>query len=241
MAALVTNGQPPAHECPTVIRFSLIITLFCSCADITPISDGKAYGPVITIQDWFTSCYLLKSGDKIILFDACWRTSALKSGLEANGVAPEDVTHVLMTHGHSDHTGGLALIPQAKVLALRTEQVNLTINASVHGAIDQTLHDGQEIRLGNHTITVIAVPGHTPGTAVYWVDGTLILGDAAITTSTGAIAPAPEGRSKDPKQAAESLAELSARLGRDRLRVDWLVPAHSGGVEGVQPLSDFLP
>lgn len=221
------------------MRTTLIILLLaCSCADISPIEDGKTLGSVVTIKDWFTSCYLLKAGDKVVMFDACWREGTLESGLAEHGLTPDQVTHVLMTHGHSDHAGGLSLVPQAKVFALRSEQPNLTTHGLTHGAIDEVLSDGQELRFGEHTIRVLAVPGHTPGSAVYWVDGVVILGDTARVNKAGAIV-SEEGFSEDPTRAAASLAALASRLQRERLSVDWLVPSHTGAVAGIQPLVDF--
>jgi glyoxylase-like metal-dependent hydrolase (beta-lactamase superfamily II) len=219
-------------------RSLLILLLACSCADISAIEDGKTFGSVVTIKDWFTSCYLLKAGDRVILFDSCWREGTLKSGLAEHGLTPDQVTHVFMTHGHSDHSGGLSLVPQAKVLALRPEQPNLTTHGLTHGEIDQVLTDGQELRFGDHTIRVLSVPGHTPGSAVYWVDGVVILGDTARVNKAGAIV-SEEGFSEDPNRAASSLAGLASRLARDRLTVDWLVPSHTGAVSGIQPLLDF--
>ena len=67
----------------------------------------------------------------------------------------------------------------------------------------------------------------------------MILGDAAIATGAGDIEPAPEDRSEDPEAAETVLKGLAARLEALELRVDWLVPAHSGGIEGLAPLRAF--
>ena len=115
---------------------TLLALLLIGCPDIAPIEDGKSYGSIVTIKDSFTSCYLLKAGAQVILFDSCWRHSALKAGLDQHGLTPAQVTHVFMTHGHGDHVGGLSLMPQAKVHALRPEQPNLTDNGP-HAAIDE--------------------------------------------------------------------------------------------------------
>ena len=217
---------------------TLILLISTGCADIKPIEDGKTYGSIVTIKDLFTSCYLLKAGDRVILFDTCWRQSALKAGLAQHDVLPDQVTHVFMTHGHADHVGGLSILANAKVFALQPEQPNLTEHAHNYGAIDERLSDGQELRFGDHTIRVLAVPGHTPGTAVYWVNGVLLLGDAARINKAGALL-SEEGFSEKPEQAAESLAALAGRLQRKRLAVDWLVPAHTGSAAGLQPLLNF--
>lgn len=45
-----------------------------------------------------------------------WARGALLEALATQGVAPEDVTLVVGTHGHSDHIGNLGLFPEAALL-----------------------------------------------------------------------------------------------------------------------------
>jgi glyoxylase-like metal-dependent hydrolase (beta-lactamase superfamily II) len=217
----------------------LLLTL--GCADITPLEDGRAYGPVVAIVDLFTSCFVLDTGDDVVLFDSCWQEGTLVSGLESQGFLPEQVTHVLMTHGHQDHAGGLGALSNAEVLALEAEQPNLTEHADDDGEIDRPVADGDELTFGDHVVHVLAVPGHTPGSAVYIVGGAVLLGDVAIVTGNGEIAPAPEDRSEDPAEAARALSELDERLLELEVPIDYLVPAHSGGIEGIEALQAYSP
>ncbi|MDF1717693.1 MAG: MBL fold metallo-hydrolase [Antarcticimicrobium sp.] len=56
---------------------------------------------------------LLRDGDRVMLFDtgsgSAFQPTAgeLLDALEAAGVAPDDVTHVVFTHGHPDHLWGV--------------------------------------------------------------------------------------------------------------------------------------
>ncbi len=119
----------------------------------------------------------------ITLPDSTPDNGRLFAGLAAVGIAPEDITHVLLTHGHYDHIGGVsadgqACFPNAEHFMAQSELEywtaapgtdanfeNLMISygndklAPVQGMI-QTVSDGDEIVPG---ISVIAAPGHTIG------------------------------------------------------------------------------
>lgn len=47
-------------------------------------------------------------------FDAVTRTPGLVGALAHLGVAPEEITHVVITHGHGDHVAGLAVMQDGK-------------------------------------------------------------------------------------------------------------------------------
>ncbi|PZR14538.1 MAG: hypothetical protein DI536_10835 [Archangium gephyra] len=201
-----------------------------SCADVKPIENGKKYGPVTQLIDLFTSCQLVETSEGPVLFDACWREGELVARLREKGHAPEDIVAVFITHGHEDHVKALPKLVNAKVLALEAEGLET----------DQVVHDGELVFIGDTAIRVFAMPGHTPGSAAYLVGGTLVLGDAALITADGSLAPAPEDKSDDPQQAIRSLVELSSRLTAGGFDVKWLLPAHSGGVEGRAALDAFV-
>jgi len=77
--------------------------------------------------------FLVKTGDEMVLIDAGMgapsgeRASRLFDGLKEVGVAPEDITVVLITHMHGDHIGGLVrngqkAFPSARLLISRIER-----------------------------------------------------------------------------------------------------------------------
>ncbi|NXC27449.1 MBLC1 protein, partial [Campylorhamphus procurvoides] len=56
---------------------------------------------------------LLSGGPLTVLVDTGgpWDRPLLPQLLGAHGVTPNDVTHVIVTHGHSDHVGNINLFP----------------------------------------------------------------------------------------------------------------------------------
>lgn len=132
-------------------------------------------------------------------------------------------------HGHGDHVGGLRLFPGARIWVLPEDAALL---AESGAAADADLADGAPVAVGEHTVEVFAAPGHTAGSAVFLVDGVLVLGDQALQTRDGSLAPVAEGRSDDPEQLLASMAALVDRLRPRADEITWLAPAHSAPLAG---------
>ena len=209
------------------------------CADITRIDEGQRYNAVIPLKDWFTSAYLLQTDAGAILFDAGYRASHIRRDLDRHGVAPEDVAAVFLTHGHTDHLGALEILPGVPVAARPEEAPLLREESAGRVTIDTPLEDGQLLSYGPYTVEVFAIDGHTAGSAAYLVDGVLLLGDSAIIQRDGSLDMVPDDRSDDPALLRASLLALAERLEPRAEEIDWLVPAHSAGVAGLEPLLDF--
>lgn len=216
-----------------------LMMLVLGCSDVKGIENKKAYGPVVSMIDLFTSCQLLETSAGPVLFDACWRKDELAARLREQGHAPKDVIAVLLTHAHPDHVGGLESLTGARLLALPEEQELITRNAK-GDTIDEALTDGQVLRFGETEVRVYAVPGHTKGSAAFLIDGALVLGDSGLITSKGAFTHVPDDKSEDPSQLISSVVALSDRLAAEGQDVRWIVPAHSGGVEGRAALDAFV-
>lgn len=220
--------------------FLTSLIVFAGCADVKPLVNGQSFGPVTALVDLFTSCHLMETRDGPVLFDACWRKEELTSRLQGRGLEPGQISTVVLTHGHADHVGGLSILNNARVLALGAEQETLRTHAKEHGDIDQVLVDGETLQLAERTVRVFSVPGHTPGSAAYLVEGALVIGDSGLFTGKGEYAPAPRDRSADPDQSVRSVIALSERLKLEGHEVKWMVPAHSAGAEGTAALDAFV-
>ena len=51
--------------------------------------------------------------------------------------------------------------------------------------VDASVEEGQEIKLGNTKINVIATPGHTPGGVCFLTEGNIFVGDTLFDGSIG--------------------------------------------------------
>lgn len=196
---------------------------------------------------------LFRDGTHTVLFDAGsgpdFMPSAgrLAAGLEAAGVTPEDITHVVFTHAHPDHIWGVLddfgdpMFPEATCLMGRgewdywwnPETVN-TIGAAraafavgarrrLEAIEDRTslFDDGAEILPG---IVAVSTPGHTPGHMSFEVrrgsQAAMVLGDAIGNHHVAFRHPAwPSGSDQDAAQAAATRARLFDRIVADDLAV----------------------
>lgn len=229
-----------APGCAMSLRASVIVSacLLSACARL-PIEDGRKVGPLVQVKDSFTSCFLLEYAPKrAALFDACWNDEgqAVQKALEANGLTPDAVDAVFLSHGHTDHLGGLGMLPQASVYALEAERDLIREGGN---AVNVPLQDGDEVVLGDYTIHVYAVTGHTRGSAVYEVDGVLLMGDTVIAQKDGSLAPPAERYSDDPAENDASVRALMERLDEAGVAVDWVAPSHSGPVRGTKALRAY--
>jgi len=206
------------------------------------------------IKDGYVSaCLVPLSEREVALVDAGNdpQAKAILTELSRRGLVPDDVKVILLTHGDSDHTGGIAKFPKAQVMALATE-VDVVEGRSSGGVpivrsrfprrtirLSRTLQDGEVLPLGPYLVRVFAVPGHTPGSAAYAIGENLFMGDSANQSKDGRLKPAHWVFSKSVEQNRKSLVELARRLTGDS-SIKTLVFGHSAPLErGMAPLVEF--
>ncbi|XP_056426165.1 metallo-beta-lactamase domain-containing protein 1-like isoform X1 [Hyla sarda] len=115
-------------------------------------------------------------GPLTVLVDTAgpWSRDFLICSLQIHGVSPEDVTHVICTHGHSDHVGNLNLFTKAEILV----SYDLWRDGSY---VSHDFRSGEPYLLpGGEGLKVVPTPGHTGSDVTLLVPGTS-LGIVAIT------------------------------------------------------------
>ena len=117
------------------------------------------------------SAWAITTTQGIILIDAIYDYSVedeVDGGLKKLGLNPADIKYVLISHAHLDHAGGAKFLQDkygARILMSAADWDFLEQqNPPWKPKRDMIVTDGQQLTLGNTTLTMYITPGHTPGT-----------------------------------------------------------------------------
>ncbi|MDM7458942.1 MAG: MBL fold metallo-hydrolase, partial [Paracoccus sp. (in: a-proteobacteria)] len=173
-------------------------------------------------------------------------TGRLPDALAASDLTPDDITDIVITHGHPDHLWGILddfdepMFPDARILMGAQEHAYWTDPAtadsigeerasfyagasrrlSILGDRVELFDDGDEVLPG---ITARLTPGHTPGHMSFLVSGdqpAMIVGDAIGNHHLAFDDPAlPSPSDQDPELAARTRLALLSELSQNGMAV----------------------
>ncbi len=149
------------------------------------------------------NCYVVwdETGDAVIIDPGCYYEEerlALTGFITDLGLR---VCHLLNTHLHLDHSFGNAFVAKTYNIVLEANQAdeywieNAPKQSRMFGfqwngqaqPIGKLLHDGDVVKFGNMQFEVIHVPGHSPGSIVFYcaADHCMFSGDVLFQGSIG--------------------------------------------------------
>ena len=145
----------------------------------TPGEPFRAIGNIYYVGTRELAAWMIATPRGGILLDAALPESAplIEQNLKTLGFSVKGIKILLNTHAHFDHSGGLAQIKRDSGAGLGasagdreslesgrylgSEDVQAMASVPVH--VDRLIADGEEISLGNVTLTAHLMPGHTRG------------------------------------------------------------------------------
>ena len=135
---------------------------------------AKVFDNLYFVGTKFHSSWALTTSEGIILIDTLYdyaSEEAIVGGLKKLGLDPATVKYVIVSHAHGDHVGGAKLMQDRFGSRLILggpdwDMIEKSVNQYPNGKPkrDIVASDGQKVTLGDTTVTLVATPGHTPGT-----------------------------------------------------------------------------
>ena len=120
---------------------------------------------------------------------ATGQTAAIDAGCSDSYLSALDKTgyqlsHILITHHHWDHTDGLAVLKKATGAEVYGP---CDTKQPIAALIDKPVSDGDEFSIGSHAIKVITTPGHTLDMTNYYCPDAdmLFSGDSLFVLGCG--------------------------------------------------------
>lgn len=185
-------------------------------ADVRP-TPGLTITKVAT-PPFENNCYLLRctATGSTVLVDAAGDAAQLLA-LVGDG----QLVGIVQTHNHWDHVQALAEVRQATgapVLAHPGDAEGLPV------PVDQLLQDGDTISVGEATLTVLHLLGHTPGSIALLYAGDpdrphLFCGDSLFPGGPG-------NTEKDPVRFGQLLDDLERKVFGPLPDHTWIYPGH---------------
>lgn len=138
------------------------------------IEPAKVFDNLYFVGSKIHNSWALTSSEGIILIDTLFTYNSeeeIVGGLKKLGFDPAKVKYVIISHAHSDHVGGAKLMQERYGSRIVMggpdwDSIEKSVNGYPGGKPkrDIVADDGQKITLGDTAVTLIATPGHTPGT-----------------------------------------------------------------------------
>ena len=163
--------------------------------------------------------YLLgdSASREAFIVDPAWDVDGLVDLASADGYS---IVGALVTHYHPDHVGGdlwgLRIEGLSRLLEHQSMPIYVNKNEAeglqkvtgVPQADMRKLDDGENLTLGNLSVTCVHTPGHTPGSQCFLVGDRLVAGDTLFVQGCGRV-DLPGG---DPDAMYYSLTQKLAKL-----------------------------
>jgi glyoxylase-like metal-dependent hydrolase (beta-lactamase superfamily II) len=161
-----------------------------------PLDTGQVTEHLFVARVGNVNTFIYTDGGSTVALDAGASEKGLRRALARLAIPPESISHVFLTHSDFDHTGGLGLLPHARVHLGRDEEpmidgtrarmLRFYRNPRL-GRPYTLLKDGDVKAVGPIRVQAIASPGHTPGSMSYLINGKILFTGDTLTLRNGRV------------------------------------------------------
>ena len=184
LLAAASSAPVSAQPKASVSLTRLDCGTFKAPRDVSGFSDSFAYSNPPKTLPFTASCYLIRHGDRFMLWDAGFAAPSdlvalpktVVQQLAEVGVTPDKIAFVGISHYHADHTGQLPNFPDATLLigagdwdvvrATPPKYANADPRPFAHwisgGGKVETVAGDKDV-FGDGSVVILNLPGHTPG------------------------------------------------------------------------------
>jgi metallo-beta-lactamase class B len=165
----IIPGNPPAARpaAPAAARGTQPATPDRSKWHAEPV---KVFDNLYFMGQTEYSSWVVTTSAGMIVMDSIFGYSVedeVVGGMKKMGLDPAQIKYVVVSHGHSDHSGGAKFLQEhygAHVILSAADWDLLDKSAEPKPKRDMVATDGEKLTLGDETITMYLTPGHTLGT-----------------------------------------------------------------------------
>ncbi len=151
----------------------------------------------LAVGELQANCYILADRDtgEAVVIDPGGEGERILKVIEENSLG---IISIVLTHGHSDHTGavralvnesgGSLLIHSEDVFLLRHSSPGMSCAKEGEKASPlrlKMLEDKDKLRMGKFSFLVLHTPGHSPGSISIYGEGRVFTGDTLFADGVG--------------------------------------------------------
>ncbi len=172
------RGQAPAGPAPGESLSQSYRGSQSNNVEYQKIPPFKVFDNLYYVGPGFVSVWLIPTNQGLILIDAAQEpyVAHVIEGIRKVGFDPKNIRYILLSHGHLDHFGGAATIQElsgARVATLEEDWQLIETAGKTAGRSgnppprvptrDMVIKEGDVVTLGDTSLKVYKLPGHTPG------------------------------------------------------------------------------
>ena len=193
-----------------------LIVFKIATSKMNPSETGELIPGFLAVNTGYVSFYLIKAdgNKKYIAIDAGMGASKAREGLQHLGISADDITAVLLTHAHADHTGALSLFDKAVVYAGGNTE---------SGKVSKKLKDGETTVISGIQVQCIYTPGHTNDSVCYLINNSYLFSGDTLSLQDNQVGMFISLFNKSDETQAADIKRLAALSG-----VKYVFSAHHG-------------